>query len=98
MILKVGKYGIKKIKNSNTSSGRSMMAVYKGMDLTGGLHISKDTTIHIGYNEEIEMDSPEQAEALFVIIHAVLVKGEEAENVLNNMIEMAQTLFFQEVA
>ena len=97
MILKTGKMGIKKITNVNTNSPRTMMAFYKGMDISGSLFLN-DNIINIGYNEQLEMESEEKAEELFIILHAVLVKGEEAEDTIQSIAEVAHTLFFQEVA
>ena len=73
MILKTGKMGIKKITNVNTNSPRTMMAFYKGMDISGSLFLN-DNIINIGYNEQLEMESEEKAEELLLFFMQYLSK------------------------
>lgn len=98
MILETGKFGIKSMRNTNTKQTRDILMVYKNMPITGIISIDRDNTIDLGYNEQILMESKEAAVNLFKIINAILVKGEEAENVIDNMLDAAQNIFFQDAA
>jgi hypothetical protein len=52
--------------------------------------------INLGYNEQIYLETEEQAMKLFKIIQGIIVKGIEAENVIENMMDAMKTIFFQD--
>mgnify|MGYP000399655440 CR=1 FL=1 len=95
MILTVGQFGITKMQNTNTSRLRKVIMIYKDMDITGIISVT-DNVINLGYNENIILETKEQAKILFKIIHGVIVKGIEAENVIDNMMDAMKTIFFQD--
>lgn len=92
MILEVGKFNIKAIKNVNDQK-RDTILIYQGMNVD--LIYSKGDRVYIGYNELIETDTIEDARTLVTIINAVIVKGQEAEDVIENLIATIQNVFFQ---
>ena len=95
MILEVGKFGITKMKNTNTSRLRKVIMIYKDMDITGIISMD-DNVINLGYNEQIFLETEEQALMLFKIIQGIIVKGIEAEDVIENMTQAMKTVFFQD--
>ncbi len=95
MILEVGQFGITKMKNTNTSTVRNVIMIYKDMPIVGIITLD-DKVINLGYNEQIILENNEQAMILFKIIHGVIVKGIEAENVIDNMMDAMKTIFFQD--
>ena len=95
MILEVGQFGITKMQNTNTSRLRKAIMVYKDMDITGIISMD-DNVINLGYNEQIFLETEEQALMLFKIIQGIIVKGIEAENVIENMMDAMKTIFFQD--
>ena len=95
MILTVGQFGITKMQNTNTSRLRKVIMIYKDMDITGIISMD-DNVINLGYNEQIFLETEEQALMLFKIIQGVIVKGIEAENVIDNMMDAMKTIFFQD--
>ena len=94
MILTVGQFGITKMQNTNTSRLRKGIMIYK--DMITGIISMDDNVINLGYNEQIILENNEQAMILFKIIHGVIVKGIEAENVIDNMMDAMKTIFFQD--
>lgn len=95
MILTVGQFGITKMQNKNTTRLRKAIMIYKDMDITGIISMD-DNVINLGYNEQIILETEEQALMLFKIIQGVMVKGIEAENVIDNMMDAMKTVFFQD--
>ncbi len=95
MILEVGQFGITQMKNTHSSHKRDMIMICKDMDITGIISVN-DNVINLGYNENIILETKEQAKILFKIIHGVIVKGIEAENVIDNMMDAMKTIFFQD--
>ena len=95
MILTVGQFGITKMQNTNTSRLRKVIMIYKDMDITGIISMV-DNVINLGYNEQIFLETEEQALMLFKIIQGIIVKGIEAENVIDNMMDAMKTVFFQD--
>ena len=95
MILEVGQFGITKMQNTNTSRLRKVIMIYKDMDITGIISMD-DNVINLGYNEQIFLETEEQALMLFKIIQGIIVKGIEAENVIDNMMDAMKTIFFQD--
>ena len=95
MILTVGQFGITKMQNTNTSRPRKVIMIYKDMDITGIISMD-DNVINLGYNEQIFLETEEQALMLFKIIQGIIVKGIEAENVIDNMMDAMKTIFFQD--
>ena len=95
MILTVGQFGITKMQNTNTSRLRKVIMIYKDMDITGIISMDNNI-INLGYNEQIFLETEEQALMLFKIIQGIIVKGIEAENVIDNMMDAMKTIFFQD--
>ena len=95
MILTVGQFGITKMQNTNTSRLRKVIMIYKDMDITGIISMD-DNVINLGYNEQIFLETEEQTLMLFKIIQGIIVKGIEAENVIDNMMDAMKTIFFQD--
>ena len=95
MILEVGQFGITQMKNTHSSHKRDMIMICKDMDITGIISVTKNV-IDLGYNEQIILETKEQAKILFKIIQGVMVKGIEAENVIDNMMDAMKTVFFQD--
>ena len=95
MILTVGQFGITKMQNTNTLRLRKVIMIYKDMDITGIISMD-DNVINLGYNEQIFLETEEQALMLFKIIQGIIVKGIEAENVIDNMMDAMKTVFFQD--
>ena len=95
MILEVGQFGITQMKNTHSSHKRDMIMICKDMDITGIISVT-DNVINLGYNENIILETKEQAKILFKIIQGVMVKGIEAENVIDNMMDAMKTVFFQD--
>ena len=95
MILEVGQFGITQMKNTHSSHKRDMIMICKDMDITGIISVN-DNVINLGYNENIILETKEQAKILFKIIQGVMVKGIEAENVIDNMMDAMKTIFFQD--
>ncbi len=95
MILEVGQFGITQMKNTHSSHKRDMIMICKDMDITGIISVT-DNVINLGYNENIILETKEQAKILFKIIQGVMVKGIEAENVIDNMMDAMKTIFFQD--
>ena len=95
MILTVGQFGITKMQNTNTSRLRKVIMIYKDMDITGIISMD-DNVINLGYNEQIFLETEEQALMLFKIIQGIIVKGIEAENIIDNMMDAMKTIFFQD--
>ena len=95
MILEVGQFGITKMKNTNTSDLNKVIMIYQGMPIIGIITLD-DKVINLGYNEQIILENNDQARVLFNIIHGVIVKGIEAENVIDNMMDAMKTIFFQD--
>ena len=95
MILTVGQFGITKMQNTNTSRLRKVIMIYKDMDITGIISMDENV-INLGYNEQIFLETEEQALMLFKIIQGIIVKGIEAENVIDNMMDAMKTIFFQD--
>ena len=95
MILTVGQFGITKMQNTNTTRLRKVIMIYKDMDITGIISMD-DNVINLGYNEQIFLETEEQALMLFKIIQGIIVKGIEAENVIENMMDAMKTIFFQD--
>ena len=95
MILTVGQFGITKMQNTNTLRLRKVIMIYKDMDITGIISMD-DNVINLGYNEQIFLETEEQALMLFKIIQGIIVKGIEAENVIDNMMDAMKTIFFQD--
>ena len=60
--------------------------------------LDKDTNyvVELGYNEMIYVKDRSAAVTLLTIINGIFVSGEEAEKAIDNMLEAAQTLFFQD--
>ena len=99
MILEVGQFGITQMKNTHSSHKRDMIMICKDMDISGIISVT-DNVINLGYNEQIFLETEEQALMLFKIIQGIIVKGIEAENVIENMMEnmmdAMKTVFFQD--
>ena len=95
MILEVGQFGITQMKNIHSSHKRDMIMICKDMDITGIISVT-DNVINLGYNENIILETKEQAKILFKIIQGVMVKGIEAEDVIENMTQAMKTVFFQD--
>src|SRR5574344_253721 len=95
MILTVGQFGITKMQNTNTSRLRKVIMIYKDMAITGIISMD-DNVINLGYNEQIFLETEEQALMLFKIIQGIIVKCIEAENVIDNMMDAMKTIFFQD--
>ena len=95
MILEVGQFGITQMKNTHSSHKRDMIMICKDMDITGIISVT-DNVINLGYNENIILETKEQAKILFKIIQGVMVKGIEAEDVIENMTQAMKTVFFQD--
>ena len=95
MILTVGQFGITKMQNTNTSRLRKVIMIYKDMDITGIISMD-DNVINLGYNEQIFLETEEQTLMLFKIIQGIIVKGIEAEDVIENMTQAMKTVFFQD--
>jgi hypothetical protein len=95
MILEVGQFGITKMQNTNTSRLRKAIMVYKDMEISGIISLDNNI-INLGYNEQIYLETEEQAMKLFKIIQGIIVKGIEAENVIENMMDAMKTIFFQD--
>ena len=95
MILEVGQFGITQMKNTHSSHKRDMIMICKDMDISGIISVT-DNVINLGYNENIILETKEQAKILFKIIQGVMVKGIEAENVIDNMMDAMKTVFFQD--
>ena len=95
MILEVGKFGITKMKKTHTSRLRKVIMIYKDMDITGIISMD-DNVINLGYNEQIFLETEEQALMLFKIIQGIIVKGIEAEDIIENMMNAMKTIFFQD--
>lgn len=95
MILEVGQFGITQMKNTHSSHKRDMIMICKDMDITGIISVT-DNVINLGYNEQIFLETEEQALMLFKIIQGIIVKGIEAENVIDNMMDAMKTIFFQD--
>ena len=95
MILEVGQFGITQMKNIHSSHKRDMIMICKDMDITGIISVT-DNVINLGYNENIILETKEQAKILFKIIQGIIVKGIEAENVIENMMDAMKTIFFQD--
>ena len=62
------------------------------------IEIDRDTNyvIELGYNENIWVKDRQAAVTLLNIINGIFVGGESAEKAIDNMLEVAQTIFFQE--
>jgi hypothetical protein len=60
--------------------------------------IDRDTNyvVELGYNENIWVKDRQAAVTLLNIINGIFVGGESAEKAIDNMLEVAQTIFFQE--
>ena len=95
MILEVGQFGITQMKNIHSSHKRDMIMICKDMDITGIISVTNNV-INLGYNEDITLETKEQAKILFKIIQGIIVKGIEAENVIDNMMDAMKTIFFQD--
>lgn len=95
MILEVGQFGITQMKNTHSSHKRDMIMICKDMDISGIISVT-DNVINLGYNEQIFLETEEQALMLFKIIQGIIVKGIEAENVIDNMMDAMKTIFFQD--
>ena len=95
MILEVGQFGITQMKNTHSSHKRDMIMICKDMDITGIISVT-DNVINLGYNENIILETKEQAKILFKIIQGIIVKGIEAEDVIENMTQAMKTVFFQD--
>ena len=95
MILEVGQFGITKMKNTHSSHKRDMIMICKDMDISGIISVTNNV-INLGYNEDITLETKEQAKILFKIIQGIIVKGIEAENVIDNMMDAMKTIFFQD--
>ena len=95
MILEVGQFGITKMQNTNTSRLRKAIMVYKDMELSGIISLDNNI-INLGYNEQIYLETEEQAMKLFKIIQGIIVKGIEAEDIIENMMNAMKTIFFQD--
>ena len=95
MILEVGQFGITQMKNTHSSHKRDMIMICKDMDISGIISVT-DNVINLGYNENIILETKEQAKILFKIIQGIMVKGIEAENVIDNMMDAMKTVFFQD--
>ena len=95
MILEVRQFGITQMKNTHSSHKRDMIMICKDMDITGIISVTNNV-INLGYNEDIILETKEQAKILFKIIQGVMVKGIEAENVIDNMMDAMKTVFFQD--
>ena len=95
MILEVGQFGITHLINTHSSHKRDMIMICKDMDITGIISVTKNV-IDLGYNEQIILETKEQAKILFKIIQGVMVKGIEAEDVIENMTQAMKTVFFQD--
>ena len=95
MILEVGQFGITQMKNTHSSHKRDMIMICKDMDISGIISVTNNV-INLGYNEDITLETKEQAKILFKIIQGVMVKGIEAENVIDNMMDAMKTVFFQD--
>ena len=95
MILEVGQFGITQMKNTHSSHKRDMIMICKDMDISGIISVT-DNVINLGYNEDITLETKEQAKILFKIIQGIIVKGIEAENVIENMTQAMKTVFFQD--
>jgi hypothetical protein len=95
MILEVGQFGITKMHNKNTTRLRKAIMVYKDMEISGIISLDNNI-INLGYNEQIYLETKEQAKILFKIIQGIIVKGIEAENVIENMMDAMKTIFFQD--
>ena len=83
------------MKNTHSSHKRDMIMICKDMDITGIISVT-DNVINLGYNEQIFLETEEQALMLFKIIQGIIVKGIEAENVIDNMMDAMKTIFFQD--
>jgi hypothetical protein len=70
--------------------------IYKDMPITGIISLGDKSVINLGYNEQIILENDEQAKILFKIIQGIIVKGIEAENVIENMMDAMKTIFFQD--
>ena len=96
MILRVGKYGITRIKNQKTYAERDSIIVYKGMNIDGIPSFKESKMdnnpfcILLGYDEEIIFDTKENAVKMFKLINTILVKGAEIENTIKMMINDAK--------
>ena len=95
MILEVGQFGITQMKNTHSSHKRDMIMICKDMDISGIISVT-DNVINLGYNENIILETKEQAKILFKIIQGIMVKGIEAEDVIENMMDAMKTVFFQD--
>ena len=95
MILEVGQFGITQMKNTHSSHKRDMIMICKDMDISGIISVTNNV-INLGYNEDITLETKEQAKILFKIIQGVMVKGIEAEDVIENMTQAMKTVFFQD--
>ena len=95
MILEVGQFGITQMKNTHSSHKRDMIMICKDMDISGIISVT-DNVINLGYNENIILETKEQAKILFKIIQGIIVKGIEAEDVIENMMDAMKTVFFQD--
>lgn len=96
MILEVGQFGITKMKNTHTSEPNKAIMIYKDMPITGIISLGEKSVINLGYNEQIILENDEQAKILFKIIQGVIIKGIEAEEVIENMTQAMKTVFFQD--
>ena len=95
MILEVGQFGITQMKNTHSSHKRDMIMICKDMDITGIISVTKNV-IDLGYNEQIILETKEQAKILFKIIQGVVIKGIEAEDIIENTMNAMKTIFFQD--
>ena len=95
MILEVGQFGITQMKNIHSSHKRDMIMICKDMDISGIISVTNNV-INLGYNEDITLETKEQAKILFKIIQGIIVKGIEAEDVIENMMNAMKTVFFQD--
>ena len=95
MILEVGQFGITQMKNTHSSHKRDMIMICKDMDISGIISVT-DNVINLGYNENIILETKEQAKILFKIIQGIIVKGIESEDVIENMTQAMKTVFFQD--
>ena len=95
MILEVGQFGITKMQNTNTSRLRKAIMVYKDMEISGIISLDNNI-INLGYNEQVYLETEEQAMKLFKIIQGIIVKGIEAEDIIENMMNAMKTIFFQD--
>ena len=88
MILITGERGILVMRNSNiTKHVRTKMSIFKGVDLKGPVTLDKAVDrwfddkkfdgwiVNLGYNEEILLETQEEAEKLFELIDKVLSDG-----------------------